>query len=174
MKCEWNVAGGEGLGRQGRTMPNWWIEALDILEGLKCCWSLSTTRRELKNRMEFDAIIGKCPGQAYGSDNRVPEIECWTKSLEQRRSRRWGHWKDLMCGYRNYLESSGMPGWLHQLSVQLLILVQVMISRFVSGAPHQSLHWQRGACLGFSLCLSPVCVHMCVHSLSLSGSLKNK
>ena len=50
------------------------------------------------------------------------------------------------------------PGWLICLSVQLLVLAQVMISKFVGSSP---LHWQHGACLGFSvslsLCSSPAC-----------------
>lgn len=40
-------------------MINWQIDALDILEGLKYYWSLGTTRRELKNRMECHDIISK-------------------------------------------------------------------------------------------------------------------
>ena len=39
-------------------------------------------------------------------------------------------------------------------------------------APHQALHWQHGACLGFSLSLSLPLLYSCSLSFSLSLSLK--
>ena len=63
----------------------------------------------------------------------------------------------------------GAPGWLSQLSVQLLISTQVMISQFVRSSPGSSSVLTTWSLLGilflsFSLCPSP----FCALSLSLS------
>ena len=68
----------------------------------------------------------------------------------------------------------GAPGWLSWLSIQLLVLAQVMISQFMGLSPASgsvlNTCSESGACFGFcvsfSVCPSPV------HPLSLS--LKNK
>ena len=54
-------------------------------------------------------------------------------------------------------------GWLSRLSVRLLILAQAMITQFMSSSPTFVLHWQQGACLGFSLSAPPP------HTLSLKN-----
>ena len=55
----------------------------------------------------------------------------------------------------------GVPGWLSQLSIQLLISAQVMISKFMESSPKSgpmpdSKAWSLlcEACLGFSLSFS--------------------
>ena len=64
----------------------------------------------------------------------------------------------------------GAPGWLSRLNIWLLISAQVMISQFVRLRPTSGsvlTVWSlRGACLGFSVCPSIMCIHE--HSLSLS------
>ena len=55
---------------------------------------------------------------------------------------------------------SGAPGWLSQLSLQLLILAQVMISQFMGSSPASGSVLMVWSLLGI-LCLS----------LSLSASL---
>lgn len=37
-------------------MKNWWDQCIKYLEGLKYYWSLGSIRRELKNRIECDAV----------------------------------------------------------------------------------------------------------------------
>ena len=69
-------------------------------------------------------------------------------------------WTTLVIPIHKCFEFSswGAPWWLNWLSVQLLILAQVMLSQFVDWALHWALCWQCGACLGFSLfslCPSP-------------------
>ena len=53
----------------------------------------------------------------------------------------------------------GVPGWLSWLSFQLLVLAQVMISRFMSSSPASGSVLTVQSCLGFflsfSLCPSP-------------------
>ena len=56
----------------------------------------------------------------------------------------------VFCLFKKTL---GAPGWLSQLSIQLLISAQVLRGSWVR-APHWALHWQCGACLGFSLSFS--------------------
>ena len=68
--------------------------------------------------------------------------------------------------------SIGAPGWLSCLSLWLSISAQVRISWFVGLNPGSGLHWQQGACLGFSLSLflHPSSIHNLSLSLSLSLS----
>ena len=63
---------------------------------------------------------------------------------------------------------SGVPGWLSQLSVQLLISAQVMILCFVRSSPASGSAMSAQSLLGIhslSLSLCPYPTHM--HSLSL-------
>ena len=63
------------------------------------------------------------------------------------------------------IRGPGAHGWLSQLSIRLLLLSQIMISR----SWDQSLHWLcavHGVCLGFSL--SPFLLPSPAHTLSLS------
>ena len=65
----------------------------------------------------------------------------------------------------------GAPGWLSWLSIQLLILVQVMISWFMSLSP---MSGSEGFSFSLSLCL-PLLMCTCSLSLSLKEiNLKNK
>ena len=68
------------------------------------------------------------------------------------------------------LHLGGVPGWLSQLSVRLLVSAQVTISQFPEIKPHVGLcagsmesTWES---VSFSVCLSPIQV--------VSVSLKNK
>ena len=64
-----------------------------------------------------------------------------------------------------------VPGWLSRLGVQLLVLVQVMISRFVSSSPTPGTVLTARSLLGIlSLLLSCPPAH--THSLSKQISLK--
>ena len=67
----------------------------------------------------------------------------------------------------------GVPGWLSQLSIRLLILAQVLISWFVISSPESGSEPDRQSLLGvLSLPLSLPLPCSLTHSLSLS--LKNK
>ena len=87
---------------------------------------------------------------------------CFVLTLWQRNIRGSKHWL-VDCGtiYQNINNEvlkcihHGAPGWLSQLSDQLLISTQVMISQFLRvRAPYWALCWQCRAFLGFSLSLS--------------------
>ena len=68
-----------------------------------------------------------------------------------------------------------MPGWLHWLSIWLLVSAQVMISVSWVQAPCWAQRWQHGACLRFSLSLSLSPSLSAPHPLTLFLSLsKNK
>ena len=54
---------------------------------------------------------------------------------------------------KKYLVVRG-PGWLSHLSVQLLILAQVMLSPFMRSSPTSGSVLTAWSCLGFSLPLS--------------------
>ena len=69
---------------------------------------------------------------------------------------------DLLNRSLNFKMSPKVPGWHSQLSVGLLILVQVTVSGLET-EPLVRLHTQHGICLRFSLFLT-----LCSYSLSLS------
>ena len=69
------------------------------------------------------------------------------------------------------------PGWLSWLSVQLLVLAQVMISRFMSSSPVSGslLSVQSPLCILCPLLSLPLpCSHMCSLSLSLKKEINIK
>ena len=68
--------------------------------------------------------------------------------------------------------ATGAPGWLSQLSGQLLILAQVMISQLWVWAPRWAPYWQHGACLGFSLSPSLSALTLLIHMSALSLKIK--
>ena len=75
-------------------------------------------------------------------------------------------------------EERGAPGWLSQLSIQLLVLAQVMISRSRDGA-QVGLHTQQGVGLEFFLPLplplpSPTCVRTFFPLLNKYINIKKK
>ena len=72
----------------------------------------------------------------------------------------------------NPSSATGAPGWLRQLSVQLLISAQVMISRFVSLRPALGSVLTVWSCMGFPVSL-PLCPSP-AHAPSLSQSQINK
>ena len=59
-------------------------------------------------------------------------------------------WQEIRTEKSRNLAIVGAPGCLSWLSVWLLILAQIMSSRFVGLSPAVGWqHWQHGACLGF-------------------------
>jgi len=80
----------------------------------------------------------------------------------------WGHEFESHIGQRACFKKKngkGSLGWLSQLSLQLFILAQVMISESWNQAPHWALHWVQSPLVPLPLLLPPPTP---VLSLSLS------
>ena len=79
----------------------------------------------------------------------------------------------LKSGSKTQYETA-VPGWLSQLSIQLLVLAQVMFSGLWDWAPCRAPCWTWKLLGIFSLPFPyPQCLNVCPHSLSLSKAIQN-
>ena len=73
-----------------------------------------------------------------------------------------------------YLKILGVPAWLSQLSVGLMILAQVMISQFMGLSPSGSVVTVQGLLGILFLCPSPACTHTLSQKINKLKKLKIK
>ena len=94
----------------------------------------------------------------------------WLYFVSENLSRYKLLWFYAVLGIRRKV---GVPGWLSQLSIGLLISAQVMISQFMSQSPTSSSVLMMQNLFGILYpSFYPSLAHVCAHSLSLSLSLR--